>query len=206
MIVVHPNTSGRLGNHLFHAAYAWDLAYALGGVVSYQEPPEGAARAVIGREVDGTMHEVLTATEGHIAVQGIWVRPSAGAYAIRSTFSQPEPLDSIAVHIRRGDYIDLGCALPDSYYSRAIDLLTSKVGPLPVCVFSDDPAIGTGNSPEGDLIAMAACRHHVISNSTFSWWGAFLGERPRQVVIAPSRWRDSLDTSGMLPPHWITLA
>lgn len=162
--------------------------------------------AVIGREEDGTMHEVLTATEGPIAVQGIWVRPSPGACVIRSVFSQPESVDAIAVHVRRGDYVNLGYAMSDDYYTRAVDLMTSKVGPLPVRVFSDDPSIGTGESPEADLIAMAACRHHVISNSTFSWWGAFLGERPGQVVIAPLRWRESLDTSGMLPHNWITLA
>jgi hypothetical protein len=137
---------------------------------------------------------------------------------------------SVAVHVRRGDYASNpetgkfhGLA-PLSYYERAVARLTTTVREPNFFVFSDDPEwtrehlrLGasttyvTHNPPEKDyedLRLMAACRHHIIANSSFSWWGAWLAERRSdQVVIAPEKWLNepSIDTRGVTPPGWIRL-
>jgi hypothetical protein len=90
-------------------------------------------------------------------------------------------------------------------------------------VFSDDPRWARGNlavdgpvtfvdhnGPEQhyeDLRLMSRCRHHVIANSTFSWWGAWLGAHPDQMVIAPKRWFASgtRQTQDLYPPRWLTM-
>ena len=78
-------------------------------------------------------------------------------------------------------------------------------------MFSDDPdwaraelpldalaAFVTGNaeSPEQDLALMRACKHHIIANSSFSWWAAWLGSSPEQIVISPTPWHASTKLDG----------
>ena len=58
------------------------------------------------------------------------------------------------------------------------------------------------NSHE-DLRLMAACRHNIIANSSFSWWGAWLNPNPAKIVCAPSVWRDEAISRQILPPEWI---
>lgn len=62
-------------------------------------------------------------------------------------------------------------------------------------------------APERDLMLMAGCHHHVIANSSFSWWGAWLGQQPGQIVIAPRRWFDGYvrDTADLVPTRWTTV-
>ena len=111
--------------------------------------------------------------------------------------------DLASVHIRRGDYADnpkvlavMGL-LDDSYYERAIDILRQISPSLRLKIFSDDrgAAIRTcelypgaepvvGETAIDDMYLMSKCRHHVIANSTFSWWGAWLGT-PHGLTIAP---------------------
>lgn len=132
-----------------------------------------------------------------------------GSEALRFA-SQVLSCVSVAVHVRRGDYVSnpqvrkrLVVCLPD-YYRRASGLLASKEPDLHYFVFSDDlewtrehltfldPATFVVlDSPRSDLEEfwiMSQCRHFVIANSTFSWWAAWLGEHPRKQVVAPERW------------------
>jgi hypothetical protein len=51
---------------------------------------------------------------------------------------------------------------------------------------------------------MRSCRSHVIANSTFSWWGAFLARG--DVVCYPARWLGGIDTQDLFPPHWHRIA
>lgn len=130
---------------------------------------------------------------------------------------------SVSLHVRRGDYLTTpGFAPTDgSYFKRALDLVNDKGFVGSVLVFSDDPLwckenldIGTsfelveGNDerPQIDLALMALCEHHIGVDSTFSWWGAWLGCRPSSVSVFPSAWFPSYGARPPLddiyPPSW----
>lgn len=150
----------------------------------------------------------------------------------RALAHEIEGCESVAVHVRRGDYVSLGAAaelhgaLPLSYYQTAIARLCKKVARGKAYVFTDDPAWcrqhltlpgmetelvhhNLGGAAWQDLVLMARCRHHVIANSSFSWWGAWLadayhGWAPRH-VLAPSRWfsgQPRLDVRDRFPSQW----
>lgn len=128
----------------------------------------------------------------------------------------PNLQDSICMHVRRGDYLkspDTHTNLPTSYYNKALDSFPKDT---PVLVFSDD--IGyckeewtgdrftfvEGNEDFIDLIVMSQCKHHIIANSSFSWWGAWLSDS-EGIKIAPSKWfgpNGPQDTLDLLPVSW----
>lgn len=137
--------------------------------------------------------------------------------------------ESVALHIRRGDYISdpktmqfHGVCGAD-YYSRSVQKIEKVVREPHFIVFSDDPVwakenlsirypstIVDHNSPDKgyeDLRLMSLCRHHIIANSSFSWWGAWLNAAPNKVVIAPTRWFKSGDynTKDLIPNTWVCL-
>lgn len=119
-------------------------------------------------------------------------------------------LPAVSVHIRRGDYLlpqnqAIFGSCTGQFYSNAVRLIANETNVEPVIyAFSDDPAwvqenlqlpfdvrIVAHNRAETsyeDMRLMSACRHHVIANSTFSWWGAWLNPSPDKVVVAPNRW------------------
>jgi hypothetical protein len=132
------------------------------------------------------------------------------------------------LHVRRGDFVSLNSAArvhglcSVDYYARAINLVRSRCPGCHFLVFSDDPqwaraelpldpsaVFVTGNAerPEQDLILMSACGHHIIANSSFSWWGAWLAASQAKVVIAPKQWflNAPRDTSDLIPDGWIRL-
>ena len=106
--------------------------------------------------------------------------------------------DVISLHIRRGDYtVNPNHPTQDiEYYRQALNQMPD----LPVIVFSDDPewcnqqeffssdrfAISEGNATDADLCLMSLCKYHIIANSSFSWWGAWLAKSEK--VIAPKNW------------------
>lgn len=115
----------------------------------------------------------------------------------------------VAIHVRRGDYLEkpeFHPILPYSYYQEGLQLLREKYGKLNVVIFSDDMDwckkhlwdenvhFAEGNSNMVDLYLMAHCRHSIIANSSFSWWGAWLKRlfqdegSTQGTVIAPSPW------------------
>ncbi len=135
--------------------------------------------------------------------------------------------NSVAVHIRHGDYKDpvslaIHGILPLSYYYRAMELLKKKYGEVHFYFFSDDirwvkenidiPEAGfisgtiSANHFE-DLYLMSQCRHQVIANSSFSWWAAWLNDHTGKTVIAPKRWfnKGPKDTYDLYPEGWIRI-
>lgn len=130
---------------------------------------------------------------------------------------------SLALHVRRGDYVTNAAAtqfhgLCDlSYYEAAVQEMKNKFPDVHVFVFSDDPDwvranlrldVPTyyvdSNPGEVDLELMRYCRHHVVANSSFSWWSAWLSESAGQTVYAPRRWfaDAATDTSDVVPARW----
>lgn len=137
--------------------------------------------------------------------------------------------EAVSVHVRRGDYIHdsntkaVHGVCPIEYYQTAVEILRGRVNNPHFFVFSDDPEWTRQNlrlsSPATyvnhngehkdyeDLRLMSQCKHHIIANSSFSWWGAWLAADPNKMVIAPRRWfvQDWRGLNGRFPPGWITL-
>ena len=117
----------------------------------------------------------------------------------------PHESNKVFIHVRRGDYTNeiflgvRGIDLPKRYFDKAI-LLIKEAVKNPFFVFlSDDPSyvedcfggiepkIISRNSIKTDLAIMSMCDAAVISNSSFSWWGAALMKRPT-LIVAPKYW------------------
>jgi hypothetical protein len=137
---------------------------------------------------------------------------------------------SVSVHVRRGDYVTSGknksiyaIGTPD-YYFRAMDLLLSRYPEARFYAFSDDPGwvrevlaprfpgltiVDHNRGPQSyiDMRLMSECRHHIIANSTFSWWGAWLNPRPDKIVVAPREWyaTSTKDSTDLIPASWTRL-
>lgn len=134
---------------------------------------------------------------------------------------------SVSVHIRRGDYMEgnnewlYGGICTIAYYQAAMRRMEDMLSEKPYYLFfSDDPdwvkehfnlsdsEIIDWNLKEDswqDLCLMAACRHHIIANSSFSWWGAWLGQHEGTIVVAPDVWYNTVKTPDLLPPEWIRI-
>ncbi len=135
---------------------------------------------------------------------------------------------SISLHIRRGDYIKHKptskimhvCSL--DYYRDAVRWVSSKVVAPVFFVFSDDMEwvrrhidflpnfVLVDSNREAnsyrDMQLMSSCKHHIIANSSFSWWGAWLNPNVEKIVIAPPKWFcNGLDDSDLIPSQWIRL-
>jgi hypothetical protein len=133
---------------------------------------------------------------------------------------------AVSVHVRRGDYVTNPTALsvlgmcPPDYYFAAIENLQRRVPMARFFAFSDDPqwvtevlkmrypdlVVVDGNRADdsyNDMRLMSLCHHHIIANSSFSWWGAWLNSRSDKIVIAPQRWfANGVDARHLLPSTW----
>lgn len=139
-----------------------------------------------------------------------------------------ESCNSISLHVRRGDYIENrkanqfhGVCTPE-YYEHALEFVSKKI-PHPVFfIFSDDILWARNNlkihnpvwyvSSETlpdyeELMIMSKCKHNIIANSSFSWWGAWLNNNTEKVVIAPQKWFNSNTASpaDLIPDSWIKI-
>ena len=131
--------------------------------------------------------------------------------------------ESVSVHVRRGDYTLRSianrflrpCGL--DYYQKAASVLLPQLQQPTFFVFSDDPLWAKthlhfpvptyfveGNSAAEDLVLISKCQHHIIANSTFSWWGAWLAAFPEKKIIAPQQWfaTERFNTQDLLPEDW----
>lgn len=117
--------------------------------------------------------------------------------------------ESVAIHVRKGkDYAErvwYQNTCPVEYYHKAIQLISEKVNHPKFYVFTDNPewvkehfkdfdyTLVEGNPASGwgshfDMQLMSMCKHNIISNSTYSWWSAFLNAYPNKIVVAPKVW------------------
>lgn len=136
--------------------------------------------------------------------------------------------NAISLHVRRGDYVtdskakEVYCACSLEYYQEAIELIARQVKNPHFFIFSDDPVWAQANiciqyetsyvtnNDAGrnyeDMRLMSLCQHHIIANSSFSWWGAWLNPNPEKIVIAPKKWFSiDIDTKDLLPQEWVKL-
>ncbi len=130
---------------------------------------------------------------------------------------------TVSLHVRRGDYVHLTstqCLAPD-YHARAIQHFRDRDSKVRFCVFSDDidwcrsqftgpdflfcdlPA--SHSDPLHDLRLMTACHHHVIVNSSYSWWAAWLNPSADKVVVAPSMWMTGMPSTDLMLHNWTTM-
>lgn len=135
---------------------------------------------------------------------------------------------SVCLHVRRGDYITnqaanriLGVDLSD-YYQEAVRIMRKRHDGCRFFIFSDEPDwvrrnldlgerstivdINPPDRAEQDLRLMSMCKHFIIANSSFSWWGAWLSTYPGKTVIAPKRWfLDDRNVKDRCPEEWTRL-
>lgn len=135
---------------------------------------------------------------------------------------------SVSLHVRRGDYASNPktntahglCSL--EYYRAAVLHMAEHIERPEFFVFSDDIAWvkanleidfpcwyvdhNQGTESYNDMRLMSLCRHHIIANSSFSWWGAWLNRDPDKIVVAPRRWfANGKRSEDLLPASWVSL-
>ena len=147
--------------------------------------------------------------------------------AFQDVINQLKNQNSVSIHIRRGDYLakislEVLGLIPLEHYQNAIQLINSKIPGPSFYFFSDDiqwvkenfqipnATFVSGDISKDhieDLYLMSQCRHNIIANSSFSWWGAWLNNNRRKMVIAPKKWfnKGPKDTQDLLPEEWIKI-
>lgn len=194
------------------------------------------------RSADASTTEASLPWSGNLVLEGDWQSLrwfEDKAAMIRSDFRFKAPMaatvaawagriqasESVAVHVRRGDYVShpqvaaVHGTLPASYYASASEKLHNQVGNPQFFIFSDDPdwaanhlqlpgqvsvvSLAADVPDSESLRLMTLCRHAIIANSTLSWWGAWLAEHPGQLVFAPRRWFRAREVAdSFIPPSW----
>jgi len=138
--------------------------------------------------------------------------------------------NSVSVHVRRGDYVQnkktnaFHGTCDIEYYQKALSEVEKRISDqnIEIFIFSDDIGWAKENltfpypthfvsSPEipdyEEMHLMSLCRHNIIANSTFSWWGAWLNQNPDKIVVGPRQWftNKTADELDILPPEWIKI-
>lgn len=161
----------------------------------------------------GTLQDGPGSSQGHPGILPNGPGQALPEYC-RSCLEQIRLGQSVAVHVRRGDYLDpkhggiYEGICTREYYEEAMGRIRERWPDARFFLFSNDPdwtrrnlggegriLVEGGSEETGylDLYLMSQCRHAVIANSSFSWWGAWLIENPQKMVIAPSRWMNGRD-------------
>ncbi len=127
---------------------------------------------------------------------------------------QIECCESVSLHVRRTDYVDaehihIHNICSEKYYKNAIDKIRKEYPNAMFFIFTDDKewckkhfkgrcfsVVELEEGPKTDIaemMLMSRCKHHIIANSSFSWWAAWLNDAPEKLVIAPSKWINHKD-------------
>lgn len=148
----------------------------------------------------------------------------------KDTLDDIEASEAVALHVRRGDYVNVAefreklGVLDVGYYVPAMAFIRERVAKPKFFVFTNDPGwaekklsaisddvvvVGPGKSGSDleDMALMRACTHFIVSNSTFSWWPAFLANRPGKIVVSPNPWfiEDDLGYEARALANWIAV-
>lgn len=148
---------------------------------------------------------------------------------LRNLADRIEKENAVSVHIRRGDYISeryapyYGNICTEKYYKNALKYMEAHVEDCKFYVFSDgieeiekchrmDNVVYIKRSMFDDyedwydMYLMSICKHNIIANSTFSWWGAWLNRYDDKIVIAPQRWINTCDYQDIYPREWVQMS
>lgn len=147
-----------------------------------------------------------------------WLKKNVSGFCIKSKEIPSELLslfqeieagnNTLSVHVRRGDYflpknINTYGVCDVSYFESALANVKKELPNSKTYVFTDDPDWVKNNLPLDESVIlipnypvsqfayielMSLCKNHIVSNSSFSWWGAVLNEQPNAIVVAPSKW------------------
>ena len=137
--------------------------------------------------------------------------------------------ESVSLHVRRADYVQnaltnkIHGTCDQDYYDRAIRYIAERVNHPHFFIFSDEPEWVKDNLKIGfpmtvvdcndasrnyeDLRLMSTCKHNIIANSSFSWWGAWLNPNPDKLVITPEQWFNDKkrNTKDLIPEQWVKM-
>lgn len=143
--------------------------------------------------------------------------------ATKSLYESMKSRNCVSVHIRRGDYLkqkDLFGLCCEDYYFQAMNQIKEKVNRPEFIFFSDEiewakESFGEeesvfvdwniGNESWQDMFLMTQCKHNIIANSTFSWWGAWLNPNEGKIIVAPKKWFEFTPNYDILPEEWIAV-
>lgn len=134
--------------------------------------------------------------------------------------------NSIALHVRRGDYIlpkyenVFGCICNEEYYKKSIEYMKERVEKPKFFVFSNDIKWCKDNLPDDNFIyvegnskkksyidmqLMASCKHQIIANSSFSWWSAWLNANIDKIVVCPTKWINGKTVKDIWCEGWVKI-
>lgn len=158
------------------------------------------------------------------------IRPSTEFTAKGKFYAENiKKLNSVSIHIRRGDYIhhkkanDYHVICNLDYYKKAVEILESSNSNLQYYIFSDDIEWCKSNfdflkkvefvvdendkKSSQDLFLMSYCKHNIIANSSYSWWAAWLNTNREKIVVAPELWfkESNVQSPDLLPESWIKI-
>lgn len=236
--MVMPRLYGRTGNQLFQKAAA--IGYAMRHGLDYQLKGRNKHYAIILKEAAHSYQELPFDENwrgfNDIVLDGYWQSAQYFDHCREEVlkefaFNWPHQAGVCSIHVRRGDYLlypDKHPVVTVEYLQQAIRYISKHTGIHQFMVFSDDIPYcksifsildycgfvfdySEGRTEKEDLELMSGCEHHIISNSTFSWWAAYLDQNPNKVVVSPSKdnWfgpgNAHLDTSDLIPESWIQI-
>lgn len=135
-----------------------------------------------------------------------------------------EQMETVSIHIRRGDYKRNRSMLPLTYYEQAINLINHQLDSPYFIIFSDEPEWVRENlklnrkhkiickydgfKDYEEMLIMSKCRHNIIANSTFSWWAAWLNQNKDKIVMGPQTWFPETARNrgiNIMPDTWMKL-
>lgn len=135
--------------------------------------------------------------------------------------------NSISLHVRRGDFLNssninlFGGVCTKEYFEEAISKIESKIDNPHFFVFSNDMdwvkqnlrmnkvtyvTCNIGSNSWKDMYLMSLCKHNIVPNSTFSWWGAWLNKNPHKIIISPTRFLNNDKHTDVYPDSWIKIS